>query len=48
LADLLGDIAPEPPRTPLPVPKALLEVQQLTVFPPGEAQPVLPALTFSL
>jgi len=48
LADLLGDIAPEPPRTPLPVPKALLEVQQLTVFPPGEAQPVLRALTFSL
>jgi len=26
----------------------LLEVQQLTVFPPGEAQPVLRALTFSL
>jgi PrtD family type I secretion system ABC transporter len=48
LADLLGDIAPESPRTPLPVPKALLEVQQLTVFPPGEAQPVLRALTFSL
>ena len=48
LAALLGDVAPDAPRTPLPDPKAVLDVHQLTVFPPGEAQPVLRAITFQL
>ena len=36
LADLLGEVPPEPARTPLPRPKAKLEAQALTVIPPGE------------
>ncbi|MBC7165641.1 MAG: type I secretion system permease/ATPase [Roseovarius sp.] len=41
LAELLGEVPPEAPRTALPRPKARLEVQQITVLPPGERTPVL-------
>ncbi len=48
LSELLTRMPPEPERTVLPRPKALLEVQNLTVVPPGEQQPVLKAVNFRL
>ncbi|MFU8777578.1 MAG: type I secretion system permease/ATPase [Roseovarius sp.] len=48
LSELLGSVPPEQPRTPLPRPKARLEVQQLTMVPPGESQAVLKALNFKI
>ncbi len=48
LADLLTRTPPPPPRTTLPRPKALLEVQGLTVVPPGSGIPVLRGITFTL
>ena len=48
LAQLLGEIPPEAPRTPLPRPKARLEVQQATVVPPGEQQAALRIVSFTL
>ncbi len=48
LAELLGNVAPEAERTPLPRPKALLEVQQATIVPPGEKIPALRGVTFRL
>ena len=48
LADLLTRIPDEPVRTALPRPKALLEAQNLTVVPPGEAQAVLRMVSFRL
>jgi ATP-binding cassette subfamily C protein len=48
LALLLGQVPPLPARTQLPQPKALLEVQQLTVLPPGERQAVLKTVSFTL
>ena len=48
LALLLGQVPVMPPRTDLPQPKALLEVQQLTVLPPGERQAVLKSVSFTL
>ena len=41
LSELLSRVPPEPQRTVLPRPKALLEVANLTVVPPGESVPVL-------
>jgi len=38
LGELLGEVRVEPPRMPLPRPKAHLVVQQLTVVPPGQQQ----------
>ena len=38
LAETLGEVPVEPPRTALPRPKAHLVVQQLTVVPPGQQQ----------
>ena len=38
LSELLGEVRVEPPRMPLPRPKAHLVVQQLTVVPPGQQQ----------
>ncbi len=38
LAELLGEVPLEAARTKLPVPKARLEFQQITVIPPGEKQ----------
>ncbi|VAW04943.1 Type I secretion system ATPase [hydrothermal vent metagenome] len=48
LARLLGQVPVMPPRTDLPQPRALLEVQQLTVLPPGERQAVLKSVSFTL
>ena len=48
LALLLSEIPPEAPRTALPVPRARLDVQGLTVIPPGETQPVLRMLGFAV
>ena len=39
---------PLPPRTELPRPRAALDVQGLTVVPPGTGSPVLRGLTFQL
>ena len=48
LSELLSRVPPEPQRTALPRPNAVLEVQNLTVVPPGEQQPVLKGVTFKL
>ncbi len=48
LAELLANTQPPGPRTELPRPKALLEVQGLTLVPPGATAPVLRGLTFQL
>jgi ATP-binding cassette subfamily C protein len=48
LADLLAQTPPLPPRTELPRPRAVLDVQGLTVVPPSTATPVLRGLTFQL
>ncbi len=46
LSELLEKTPTEPPRTPLPVPRAILDVQQLTVIPPGEKQACLRMMSF--
>lgn len=46
LQDLLSEEKPEPRRLPLPRPRALLEVNQLAVVPPGHDQPTLRGVTF--
>lgn len=48
LAGLLSATPVELPRTPLPRPQAALDVQGLTLVPPGGAAPVLRDLTFRL
>ena len=48
LAELLSQTPPLPPRTELPRPRAALDVQGLTVVPPGTGSPVLRGLTFQL
>lgn len=48
LAGLLSAAPVEAPRTPLPRPRAVLEVQGLTVLPPGGATPVVRDLSFRL
>jgi ATP-binding cassette subfamily C protein len=48
LAQLLGTVAPEQERTPLPTPAAKLEVQQLTIVPPGQAQATLRMVNFGI
>lgn len=48
LADLFTRQPEEPARTALPRPKAVLEAQNLTVVPPGEAQAVLRMVNFRL
>lgn len=48
LARLLTLVPAEAPRTALPRPKALLDVQGLTVVPPGEQTAVIRGLTFRL
>ncbi|MWD27129.1 type I secretion system permease/ATPase [Aquicoccus sp. SCR17] len=48
LAQLLSDVRPEVQRTALPVPRARLEVQQVTVIPPGEQQATLRVLNFEV
>ena len=46
LAALLSAVPPEAPRTALPRPRARLQVQNLTVVPPGQSQVALRALSF--
>lgn len=48
LAALLSEAPPERPRTALPTPRAMLEVQQLTVIPPGEVQAALRMVSFTV
>lgn len=48
LAQLLSEVPPSAPRTALPRPKALLDVQQLTVVPPGQSSASLRMLSFRL
>ena len=48
LSELLTRVQPEPPHTELPRPRAILEAQNLTVVPPGEAQAVLRMVSFRL
>lgn len=48
LAELLGTVPPEPPRTQLPAPKARLVARALTIVPPGEKQASLRNLAFEL
>jgi len=46
LEELLGKTPPEPARTALPQPRALLEVQSVAATAPGESQPLLRNVTF--
>lgn len=46
LAQLLGTVPPEAPRTALPDPKARLDVQALTVVPPGDTRAQLRSINF--
>lgn len=48
LASLLGTVPPQKPRTALPRPRALLDVQQATVVPPGQQQASLRMVSFRL
>jgi ATP-binding cassette subfamily C protein len=48
LAALLSEISVNPPRTTLPRPKARVEVQHLTVVPPGAAQASLRIVNFEI
>jgi ATP-binding cassette subfamily C protein len=48
LAAILDRIPPEPARTTLPKPRAILEVQNISVVPPGERMPTLRNLSFEL
>ena len=48
LEELLAEVRPEPDRLPLPRPNALLEVNQLSVVPPGHQQPTLRGVTFKV
>jgi ATP-binding cassette subfamily C protein len=48
LAGLLATVPAPHPRTPLPRPRAVLEVKGLTVVPPGQRTPVLRGVGFSL
>ncbi|MEX0370442.1 MAG: type I secretion system permease/ATPase [Tateyamaria sp.] len=48
LAELLGAVPPETPRTTLPKPKARLVAKSLTVVPPGEKTAALRGLNFEL
>ena len=48
LAILLGEIPPEPKKTPLPQPRARLEAQAVNVIPPGQQQASLRAVSFDI
>jgi ATP-binding cassette subfamily C protein len=48
LAELLTRQPQDPPRTALPRPKAVLDVQNLSLVPPGESQAVLRGVSFQL
>lgn len=46
LCQLLSDVPPAKPRTELPRPRAILDVQQATVLPPGEQHAALRLVSF--
>ncbi|MCY4333543.1 MAG: type I secretion system permease/ATPase [Litoreibacter sp.] len=48
LTALLSEVGEQPVRTPLPLPKAKLSADQVTVIPPGEAQATLRMISFDL
>ncbi len=48
LGRLLSEVPPEVPRTALPKPKAQLELQGVSIIPPGERSPTLHAVTFAV
>ncbi|RFP87401.1 type I secretion system permease/ATPase [Rhodobacteraceae bacterium 63075] len=48
LAQLLTEVPVEPERTSLPRPQAKLDVQQVTVVPPGEAQASIKIVSFTV
>lgn len=48
LSRLLGEVPPPKSRTQLPRPKAILDVQQATILPPGQKQATLRLVTFRL
>ena len=48
IVELLAMVPPEPPRTPLPKPRAQLDVKQVTVVPPGDQQAALKSISFSV
>ncbi len=48
LVDLLSRVPVDLPRTPLPRPKAVLDIQAVSVVPPGETQPILRGVSFRL
>jgi ATP-binding cassette subfamily C protein len=48
LAQLLTAVRPDTRRTALPRPKALLELEQVTVIPPGENQATLRMMSFTV
>ena len=48
LATLLSQVPPEPRLTPLPRPRAILDVSNLTVVPPGEQFAALKSVSFRL
>ena len=48
LAELLARVPPEAPRTALPRPRAILEVQGLTVVSPQDQTPLLRGVSFTL
>lgn len=48
LGKLLAEVPDEVQRTPLPRPRAILDVQQATIVPPGETQATLRMISFKL
>lgn len=48
LAELLSDVPQPLPKTPLPQPKAQLDLQAVSIVPPGSSAPTLRNLTASL
>ncbi len=48
LAELLDKVPPEAPRTALPKPRARLQVQGLTVVPPGDRRAQLKSVSFTI
>ncbi|WP_336098885.1 type I secretion system permease/ATPase [Roseovarius sp. CH_XMU1461] len=48
LGELLAQVPPEHSRTDLPKPKARLELDRVTIVPPGENQPALRSINFSV
>ncbi|SPJ23078.1 type I secretion system permease/ATPase [Palleronia abyssalis] len=48
LADLLGHVPPEAPRTELPRPRARLVAEQVTVIPPEQSQATLRMVSFEV